>query len=117
MPMEFSIPASVSATRGTGLPMRRFGVTLLVTTAPRRARSIASAYSCAKQPEAGITGFFSSSVPMRTPSSTKLHLAGDCRYGKHGSFAADAPEDLGVALVEQAHAREADPHRASHLLL
>src|SRR5918992_788865 len=53
MPMEFSIPQSVSATRGTGLPMRRLGVTLFVTTAPRRARSMAFAYSCAKQPDAG----------------------------------------------------------------
>src|SRR3954464_2454670 len=120
MPMEFSMPASVSATRGTGLPMRRFGVTLLVTSAPRRARSIASAYSCAKQPEAGITGFFRSRVPMRTakstPRSTKLHLSRDGCERKHRSFAAHAAEDLGVALVEQAHAGKAYAHGAGHLL-
>src|SRR6184192_3945222 len=98
MPIEFSMPASVSATRGTGLPMRRLGVTLFVTSAPRRARSMAFAYSCAKQPEAGITGFFRMSEPILTPRftfwSTKLHLPGHRAERKYGSFAAHAAEHL-----------------------
>src|SRR5207249_991338 len=104
MPIELSMPASVSATRGTGLPMRRLGVTLFVTSAPRRARSIAFAYSCAKQPEAGITGFFRISEPILTRVSTKLHLP---RYGaerKHRPFAAHPAEHLLAVFVEQAHA-------------
>src|SRR5215212_10208923 len=107
MPIELSIPASVSATRGTGLPMRRFGVTLFVTTAPRRERSIASAYSWAKQPEAGMTGFFSSSDPIETRRSAKLDLAGDGFDSEHGAFAAYPAENLVVAFLEQAHARQA----------
>src|SRR6185503_18318507 len=117
MPIEFSIPASVSATRGTGLPIRRLGVTLFVTTAPRRERSIASAYSCAKHPEAGMTGLFSSREPTETLRSAKLDLAGDGCDREHGAFAAYPAKHLLFALVEQAHAGQADPHGAGHLLL
>src|SRR2546430_17334533 len=117
MPIEFSMPASASAMRGPGLPMRRLGVTLFVTSAPRRARSMAFAYSCAKQPEAGITGFFRMSEPILTRESTKLHLPGDRAERKYGSFAAHAAEHLLPILVEQAYARQAHPHRAGHLLL
>src|SRR5688572_5042833 len=117
MPIEFSMPAAVSATRGTGLPMRRFGVTLFVTTAPRRARSMAAAYSCAKQPEAGMTGFLRMSEPMLTFMSAKLHLPGDGAEREHRTFAAYPPEHLAAVPVEKAHARQAHAHRASHLLL
>src|SRR5688572_8356762 len=117
MPIEFSMPAAVSATRGTGLPMRRFGVSLLVTTAPRRARSMAAAYSCAKQPEAGMTGFFRMSDPTLTFMSAKLHLPGDRTEREHRTLAAYPPEDLAAVLVEKAHAREAHAHGAGHLLL
>src|ERR1043166_2203554 len=117
MPIEFSIPASVSATRGTGLPMRRLGVTLLVTSAPRRARSIALAYSCAKQPEAGITGFFRIREPTLTRRPAKFPLPRHGAERNHRPFAADAAEYFLAVLVEQAHARQADPHGAGHLLL
>src|SRR4051812_12944229 len=119
MPMELSIPASVSVTRGTGLPMRRFGVTLLVTSAPSRPKSIAAAYSCAKQPEAGMTGFLRITDPMRTArfTSTKLHLPGDRAQREHRAFAAYAAEHLVAVLVEQTHARQAHAHRTGHLLL
>src|SRR2546428_14100417 len=117
MPMEFNMPASVSATRGTGLPMRRFGVTLFVTSAPRRPRSIALAYSCAKQPDAGMTGFFRIRDPTLTRRSAKLHLPGDGAEREHRAFAAHPAEDLFAILVEQAHARQAHAHRAGHLLL
>src|SRR5688500_985069 len=117
MPIELSMPASVSATRGTGLPMRRFGVTLLVTSAPRRPRSIASAYSCAKQPDAGITGFFSRRLPTVTPKSATLHLSSHGPEGKPRALAAYAPEYLAARLVEQAHAGKAHAHGAGHLLL
>src|SRR5918999_6011480 len=117
MPMEFSIPQSVSATRGTGLPMRRLGVTLFVTTAPSRARSMAFAYSCAKQPDAGITGFLRISEPIRTFMSAKLHLPGHCAERKHGSFAAYPAKEALAVLVEKPHAGEAHPHGAGHLLL
>src|SRR5437868_11346315 len=116
MPIELSIPASVSATRGTGLPMRRLGVTLFVTSAPRRARSMALAYSCAKQPEAGMTGFLRMRDPMLTLVSTKLHLPGHCAEWEYRSLAAHAAEHLLAVLVEQAHARQAHAHGAGHLL-
>src|SRR5688572_15244453 len=111
------MPAAVSATRGTGLPMRRFGVTLFVTTAPRQARSMAAAYSCAKQPEAGITGFLRMSDPTLTFMSAKLHLPGDGAEREHRTLAAYPPENLGAVLVEKAHARQAYTHGAGHLLL
>src|SRR2546430_15725616 len=103
MPIEFSMPASVSATRGTGLPMRRLGVTLFVTSAPRRARSMAFAYSCAKQPEAGITGFFRMSEPILTRESTKLHLPGDRAERTYECYAAHGAQQFHGALVEAVH--------------
>src|SRR3990172_7399409 len=107
MPMELSMPASVSATRGTGLPIRRLGVTLFVTSAPRRPRSIACAYSWAKQPEAGMTGSFSISDPMVTRVSTKLPLPRHGAQGEDRPLAADAAEHSFAVLVEQAHAGKA----------
>src|SRR4051812_5591240 len=105
------MPEWVSAMRGTGLPIRFLGVTLFVTSAPSLPRSIASAYSYAKQPEAGMTGFLRTSEPMRTLRSTllsaKLHLPRNGSNGKYGSLAADATEYLACVLVEKTHAGEA----------
>src|SRR2546423_15324339 len=100
MPMELSMPASVSVTRGTGLPVRRFGVTPFGTSAPGRPRSMALAYSCAKQPEAGMTGFLSIREPIRTPrfTSAKLPLPGDRAQREHRAFAAYAAEHLVAVL-------------------
>ena len=66
MPMAFSMPSRVSATRGRGLPARNSRVIVLVTSAPRRFKSITCASPSAKVPDAGITGFARTSSPMRT---------------------------------------------------
>ena len=44
-PIEFNIPAGVSTVRGVKLPSRGSGVTVLVTMAPRQAKSTTSRYS------------------------------------------------------------------------
>ena len=58
-PIELSIPDGVSTVRGVGFPRLRRGVTVLVTNAPNRARSMTGAYSRPNPdvPDAVITGF------------------------------------------------------------
>ena len=59
-PMELSMPAGVSATRGWRLPPRGAIVTPLLTTAPRALilKCFANSKPQLKVPDAGITGFF-----------------------------------------------------------
>ena len=65
-PMEFKSPEGVSATRGGGLPSFFSKVIVLVTMAPRTFILISSLISLPNPhvPDARITGFFSSSVPI-----------------------------------------------------
>src|SRR6266568_3022856 len=64
------MPPSTSAARGGGLPARNSRETVLATSAPSRFKSITWARSVEKQPDAGITGFFSVTAPILTLIST-----------------------------------------------
>src|SRR3990172_11289565 len=121
MPIELSMPASVSQTRGVGLPVRSLGVTLLVTQAPSRAKSMTRLCSSPNVPDAGISGFFRVRPPMVTRISTMTDLpcaAGhDLAQVEHRSFTAHAPVQALAADLELAHAAQAHTESAGHLLL
>src|SRR3954469_11601411 len=112
MPIELSMPPAVSLTRGVGLPALSLGETLLMTSAPSRLKSSASAYSMAKQPEAGITGLRSETSPTLTLRSAKFHLPDHVADREDRAFAAHPQELLVAVVVEQAHARQAHAHAA-----
>src|SRR5215813_10492517 len=56
-PIDWMIPASVSAMRGVGLPSLGSRQIVLATSPPSRLRSMTSLYSQENAPEAGVTGF------------------------------------------------------------
>src|SRR6476660_3136659 len=53
-PIDWMMPASVSAMRGVGLPTRGSRQMVLATSAPSRLRSMTSLYSQEKAPDAGV---------------------------------------------------------------
>ena len=69
-PIDWMIPASVSAILGVGLPSRGSRQIVFATSAPSRLRSMTSLYSQEKAPEAGCTGFCSVMSPILTERST-----------------------------------------------
>ena len=69
-PIDWMIPASVSAMRGVGLPSRGSRQIVFATSAPSRLRSMTSLYSQEKAPDAGCTGFCSVMSPILTERST-----------------------------------------------
>src|SRR3954468_17901456 len=114
MPMELSMPCATSLTRGIALPLRSFGETLLVTSAPRRPRSKTLPNSYEKQPDAGMTGFLSVSAPTLTDRSTTLVSACGASamhpravhllHVEHRAFAANALVDGLAVHLNGSHA-------------
>ncbi|HZD61442.1 MAG TPA: hypothetical protein VE200_01475, partial [Xanthobacteraceae bacterium] len=69
-PIDWMMPASVSAMRGVGLPSRGSRQMVLATRPPSRLRSMTSLYSQEKAPDAGVTGFCRVMSPIFTERST-----------------------------------------------
>jgi hypothetical protein len=69
-PIDWMMPASVSAMRGVGLPSLGSRQMVLATSAPSRLRSMTSLYSQENAPDAGCTGFCSVISPILTERST-----------------------------------------------
>src|ERR1700745_3713747 len=107
-PIELIMPPSTSAARGGGLPARNSRDTVLATSAPSRLRSITWARSVEKQPDAGITGFFSVTAPILTLISTIRPPPADRRPPRRDSPGA-AP--VSRSLRKCAHRRNRDQAR------
>ena len=69
-PIDWMMPASVSAMRGVGLPSLGSRQMVLATRPPSRLRSMTSLYSQEKAPDAGVTGFCRVMSPIFTERST-----------------------------------------------